>query len=319
MIEGIPKISVLVICYKQEELIKRAINSLLAQKDYIYEICVSDDCSPDRTWEVLQEYDKQYPGLFKLHQNRPNVGIFENIEYTWTMPSGDIIYQLSGDDECGKDWFKTVIEYVKEHKIDYKNTNFCIYGDYKAVYPNGDYFVRTNNLASKYCNDSLSLSIRQLISPRSACFSIKILKQFIKVSKGRSYVAEDAIDKQIALFTDKSYYIPHVGNVYYARIGVCVNMSSQDHKGRLGIFKYTYDFLKKQDKLSRKNAYYLLYKDALLQYNYNKICKNLFKVWKYQHLALVPRYDFNVAAIERIIFAIRRRLPHKKILAMKIG
>ncbi|MBQ0090650.1 MAG: glycosyltransferase, partial [Prevotellaceae bacterium] len=64
MIEGIPRLSVLIITYKQEELIKRAIYSLLAKKDYIYEICVSDDCSPDGTWEVLQEYDRLYPGLF---------------------------------------------------------------------------------------------------------------------------------------------------------------------------------------------------------------------------------------------------------------
>ena len=115
---------------------------MLSQKDYIYEICVSDDCSPDRTWEVLQEYDRQYPGLFKLHQNHPNVGIFENIEYTWTMPTGDIIYQLSGDDECGKGWFKTVIEFIQNNNINYKEELFCIYGDYQAIYPNGDSFIR---------------------------------------------------------------------------------------------------------------------------------------------------------------------------------
>lgn len=58
-----PKISALVICYKQEKLIKRAIDSLLNQKEYLYEICVSDDGSPDKTWEVLQEYAVQHPGF----------------------------------------------------------------------------------------------------------------------------------------------------------------------------------------------------------------------------------------------------------------
>ena len=141
MIKGIPKISVIVITYKQEELIKRAINSLLSQKDYIYEICVSDDCSPDHTWDVLQEYDKQYPGLFVLNRNEPNVGIFENIERTWSMPTGDIIYRLAGDDECGEDWFKTVVDFIQENRIDYKSELFCIYGNYKNVYPNGDSYI----------------------------------------------------------------------------------------------------------------------------------------------------------------------------------
>ena len=52
MLENIPKISVLVICYKQENVIRRAMDSLIAQKDYIYEICINDDKSPDKKWEI---------------------------------------------------------------------------------------------------------------------------------------------------------------------------------------------------------------------------------------------------------------------------
>ena len=174
MINGIPKISVLIICYKQEDLIKRAINSLLAQKDYIYEICVSDDCSPDKTWDVLQEYDNKYPGLFKLHRNEPNVGIFENIEYTWGMPTGEIIYQLAGDDECGEDWFKTVVEFIQKKNIDYKKELFCIYGDYERRYPNGDVYVK-HNYAVLNNKNLLKLALRGLIGNRSCCYSKKIL------------------------------------------------------------------------------------------------------------------------------------------------
>lgn len=315
----IPKISVLIICYNQEELIKRAINSLLPQKDYIYEICVSDDCSYDRTWNVLNEYDKLYPGLFKLHQNCPNVGIFENIEHTWTMPTGDIIYRLAGDDECGKDWLKTVIEYIKKNNIDYKNELFCIYGDYQAIYPNGDTFIRSNRLIGKYPFDSLSLSIRAAIGPRSACYSINILKKFVEVSHGRSYMAEDAIDKQLPLNTEKSYYIPKVGNIYYARIGVCVNMSTREQNGRIDIFKYSYNFLKSKGALTKKDEYYMLFKDALLRYKSNKSLKLLAKSCWLLLLSFEPRYNLQFAVIQRILFAIKRRIPHEKPLIMKIG
>lgn len=315
----IPKISVLIICYKQEELIKRAINSLLAQKDYIYEICVSDDCSSDRTWDVLLEYDKLYPGLFKLHQNYPNIGIFENIEHTWTMPTGDIIYRLAGDDECGEGWFKSVIEYIHKNNIDYKNELFCIYGDYLAIYPNGDKFIRSNRLAGKYQLNSLSLSIRTAIGPRSACYSINILKKFVKVSQGRSYIAEDAIDKQMPLNTEKSYYIPKVGNIYYASIGVCVNMSNKELNGRVDIFKYSYTFLKSKNALSKKDEYYMLFKDALLRYKNHKSLKSLAKILKLLILGFVPKYDLHFAVLQRLLFAIRRRIPHRKPLVIKIG
>ena len=138
MIDGIPRISVLVITYRQENLIGRTLDSLLIQKDYLYEICVSDDCSPDNTWGVLQDYHKRYPDIIKLHRNNPNVGIFKNIECTWTMPTGDVINQIAGDDTTPDGWYKTVVEYILNSNIDYKNELFCIYGDYKAVYPSGD-------------------------------------------------------------------------------------------------------------------------------------------------------------------------------------
>ncbi len=199
MIEGIPRISVLVICYNQEKLISRTINSLLAQKDYIYEICVSDDCSRDRTWDILQDYSAKYPGLFVLNRNEPNVGIFENIEKTWKLPSGDLVYNLSGDDECGNEWLQTIIEYIQKNKIDYNNERICIYGDYKAVYPNGDSMVFRNNLVQEQM-DALYLLLRTCIGLRSVCYSIGILNNFEKVSQGRSHIAETAQEVQIPLY-----------------------------------------------------------------------------------------------------------------------
>lgn len=218
MIEGIPKISVLVVSYNQEKVISRAIESLLAQKDYLYEICVSDDCSGDRTWDILQDYSAKYPSLFVLNRNEPNIGIFENIEKTWDMPTGDIVYRVAGDDECGEGWLQTVVEYIQEKKIDYKNEFFCIYGDYVGVAPDGKRDIHKNDMAKSSVNQ-FSLSLRGIIGNRSACYSIKILNQFFKVSQGRSHIAESAIDRQLQLFCKKNYYIPKIGNIYYSGIG----------------------------------------------------------------------------------------------------
>jgi len=321
MIERFPKISVLIICYKQEELIKRAINSLLAQKDYIYEICVSDDCSPDRTWEVLQEYDKQYPGLFKLHQNQPNVGIFENIEQSWSMPTGELIYQLSGDDECGENWFKSVIEYIKQNNIDYKNELFCIYGDYKAVYPDGDSFVFKNDMIMTGHN-VLGLALRKLICNRSACYSKKVLDKFIRVSDGRSYAVESAQDMQLQIMTDKNYYIPQVGNIYYTRIGVCTGKNRNGSIETRVPTDYINDVLSTtgysippKDQLIFQFLRFRGYNEkrftsgdiSRIQYRFNRIK---------QHLLYIRGIDISFGLrglrLKRILFAIRRRIPHKQ-------
>lgn len=318
MIAGIPKISVLIITYKQEELIKRAIDSLLAQKEYVYEICVSDDCSPDNTWEVLQEYDRHYPGLFKLNRNEPNLGIFSNIEKAWTMCTGELVYTLAGDDECPKDWFKTVIEYVLENRLDYRNDYFAVYGNYQACYPNGDSYVFSNK-AIKSSIDPVRLSLRGIIGNRSAVFTRKVLESFKAVSVGKSYVAESAQDRQLQLFAKTNYYIPSVGNIYYARVGVSVHFSKDDFNGREDIEEYAQTFLESQGySFNHKDLNYIRYRTESCKIFKDKSLKHRWQIiWLF-----VKSIDISLLMMQvrpkRYLFALLRRLPHIKPLSWVI-
>ncbi len=319
MIEGIPKISVLVICYNQEKVISRAINSLLAQKDYIYEICVSDDCSKDRTWEILQEYDRKYPGLFVLNRNEPNVGIFENFEKTWTMPSGDLVYQLSGDDECGANWMHTIIDFIQSNHIDYKNENVCIYGDYKAIYPNGDSMVFRNNLVDTF-KETIYLFLRTCIGVRSICYSMGILKRFEKVSQGRSHIAETAQEVQIPLNTQKNYYIPQVGNIYYTGIGISTQTSSDKFfDERQQIVPYALSFLESKGvSVDPKFSLYTKANLAEKEYHHHRSLKNLLKMVFCKLRSYDHRIGLKSIGFKQTVFALRRRLPHKRPIVMYV-
>ena len=45
------KISVLIVTYKQADVIGRNIESIIQQKEYgLHEIIICDDCSPDNNW-----------------------------------------------------------------------------------------------------------------------------------------------------------------------------------------------------------------------------------------------------------------------------
>lgn len=317
MIIGIPKISVLMICYKQEELIKRAINSLLVQKDYIYEICVSDDCSPDGTWKILQEYDRLYPGLFKLHRNESNIGIFENIEHTWTMPTGEIIYRLAGDDECGEGWFKTVINFISENKIDYKNELFCIYGDYKKIYPNGDTFVSKNDMIALNPNKALKLAFRYYLSNRTATFSSKVLSKYVKCSQGRSHIAEVAQERQLQLFSEHNYYIPQVGNIYYSRIGESVVVDNDKLSERMEIGSYAATILK-------NCGAHLDEKDIICLTKARSAHEIM--IYRMNLINIIKSFYFNIVCndssikkksnIRKYLFALKRRIPHSKPIHM---
>lgn len=304
MIEGIPRISVLVITYNQEDIIKRTIDSLLSQREYIYEICVSDDCSKDKTWDILRDYSVKNPGLFVLNRNEPNIGIFENVEKTFEMPSGDIIYQLAGDDECGNGWFKAVIDFIKKKGLDYKKDLFCIYGDYRAIYPNGDSFVYTNKLVSRY--DPLRLVIRDLASSRSTCFSKRVLDCYGKVSKGRSYYVEAAQDRQLQMFSKDNYYLPIVGNVYYARVGVSTTIDSETKKERLMRMNYFIDVAEKSGiQITDRDKAFMRYRMAIES---GAFIERIVQWIKSFDIELF----FPIRRMRRIGFALVRRLPHKK-------
>lgn len=266
MLENIPKISVLVICYKQENVIRRAMDSLIAQKDYIYEICINDDKSPDKTWEILLEYQAKYPDLVKPVRNDPNLGIFQNIEATWKRPMGDMIYQLSGDDECGKDYFKHVVEFVLEKGIDYKNQAFCVYGDYVQINKNGQSIRYKNELIHP---NVIKLKLRKLLSNRSACFSRKVLDSFVPISEGRSYMIEAAQDIELQVFSKYNYYVPFIGNIYYAEIGVSASDQLKNERKQAidVVFRKVLVFLRKNGIKSDKSdlnfvKYYIAYKQG---------------------------------------------------------
>lgn len=322
--EDKPRISVRIITYKQEELIKRAINSLLAQKDYIYEICVSDDCSPDNTWGVLQQYANDNPGLFKLNRNEKNLGIFENIEKSWTMPTGDLVYGLAGDDECGEGWFKTVVDFIKDNHIDYKNESLCIYGNYMAKYPNGDNVIIKNKSVECSTVSPFSLAIRHVISSRSTCYSTKILRQYQNVSQGRSHISEEIIDRQLQLVAKKNYYINHVGNIYHVGVGVSANMKgrrtdAKTHEERQLLADYT---IQKAAELGyevcEKDKNYLYFTRTLFQAKYTGKLTDYLKAFGYYIKSYNPRIGLKGLRMKRILFAIRRRLPHKNPITMTI-
>ena len=72
-------VSVAMMTFCHEKYIARALESVLAQKtDYSYEIVISDDCSVDKTRDILLEYQKNFPDIIRLNFNSENLGISNN-------------------------------------------------------------------------------------------------------------------------------------------------------------------------------------------------------------------------------------------------
>ena len=85
--------------YNHEKFIHTAIDSILMQKtNFTFEIVVGDDCSTDKTQEILLNYKKNNPNTFKLIFNEKNLGAKVNQVNVLTACSGKYIAICEGDD-----------------------------------------------------------------------------------------------------------------------------------------------------------------------------------------------------------------------------
>lgn len=93
------KLSVLAISYNHEKYIAKAIESILAQQtNFDFEVIVGDDCSTDKTSEILLRYQQLHPHKLKVIVNDRNLGVQRNFENVYNSAVGEYIALLETDD-----------------------------------------------------------------------------------------------------------------------------------------------------------------------------------------------------------------------------
>lgn len=109
--------SVLMITYNHEKYIAQAIDSVLMQRtNFDFEIVIGEDCSTDRTREIVLEYKAKHPDKIKLLLQEKNVGIHKNFTQTILSCKGKYIALLEGDDY----WTD---EYKLQRQVDFLENN----------------------------------------------------------------------------------------------------------------------------------------------------------------------------------------------------
>ena len=91
-----PKVSVIIPTYNRAELLPRAINSVLDQSYYDYEIVIIDDCSADNTGDVIAKFTDQRIRLIRHERNK---GQSAAINTGIANARGEYIAFLDDDDE----------------------------------------------------------------------------------------------------------------------------------------------------------------------------------------------------------------------------
>lgn len=94
-------VSVIMITFGHEKYIEQAIESILNQKtNFLYEVIISDDNSPDNTESIINKIIKENPNGAKINYKKhiSNKGMNENYFWSVTKCKGELIAVCEGDD-----------------------------------------------------------------------------------------------------------------------------------------------------------------------------------------------------------------------------
>lgn len=281
-------ISVYIVTYNQEKIISRTINSVLKQREYgLKKIVICDDCSTDNNWGVIKEFEVKYPDIIMTHRNQPNKGIYGNYVEAFNILknlSTDLIMGCEGDDEFCDGFLKAIQETIVRDKVDIKNYSAAFYADFIQDYDKRPSIHVNQNVFKKGVNP-IDLKLRHSVTVRSSAITRKCFERFntIPLEHGLCY-AEDICDLQQFLYSDKNYYVPVVGSIYHAGIGISTRMVREKYYDER-IFSFT-TILKKYT-VSKTTKLYLYSLISIMKYAKNKFNVFMFiKAWYYYIVSL---------------------------------
>lgn len=86
--------------YNQEKYIEEACRAAFSQTYTPLEIIISDDCSTDKTFEIISRLAQEYRGPHSLviNRNDENLGLVGHVNKAFAMSKGEIIVAAAGDD-----------------------------------------------------------------------------------------------------------------------------------------------------------------------------------------------------------------------------
>jgi glycosyltransferase involved in cell wall biosynthesis len=107
-----PLVSYCLFTYKQDRYIAQSVEAALAQTYSPLEIIISDDCSTDQTYAIIEEKVRTYRGPHRviINRNEKNLGIGGHISFVAGLSTGDFIVTVGGDDISSPEHVKMAVD-----------------------------------------------------------------------------------------------------------------------------------------------------------------------------------------------------------------
>lgn len=223
-----PAISVIIPLYNAEKYLKECLNSLLAQTFQDFELIIVDDCSTDKSCDIVNKYMPKFDGRLKLYHTEKNSGsgaIARNIGLTHAR--GEYVFFMDSDDTITKTALEELYTLAKENDAD------VVYCErYYMSSGVGQEFINNTHLADSriqkppfvdkptFESEDLSVRVQSIINDRYwGTPWLKLVRRVVldkyKIFFPHLSIAEDDIWTHALVFFGKKFL--RVPNVLYIR------------------------------------------------------------------------------------------------------
>jgi len=123
------KVSVVIPCYNAEKWIWDCVSSVIKQDYNDVEIIIVDDCSTDKSLEVIAQLQRLYGGI-KLIENPVNLGECKTSDIGFKNAHGKYVCRLSADDAfVNKDHISKQVDAMEKTNADWCYNNINLIGE----------------------------------------------------------------------------------------------------------------------------------------------------------------------------------------------
>lgn len=262
-----PKVSIIVPVYNEEEYVSTCLDSLINQTLDDIEIILIDDNSTDNSLNILLDYAKKYPNI-KVYHNEKNIGQGASRNRGLSLATGEYIGFVDSDDYIRNTMYEDMYKAVLNN-------------NYPEVVTTEIMFVKDDSYANRDL-EFLSIGKEKIINPtldKNAVISESPAvcnKIFRRDTLKDFYFVEDSLFEDIPFSYTKYMEASKVVSVssinYFYRRDINRGVSSTNYRGNSHIT----DIFKVLDRLEsdmRKSSRYEVFKDEirLIQLAYSLI------------------------------------------------
>lgn len=189
MKNNFPRVSLLLICYNQQQYIRDAVSAALAQTYKNLQVVISDDCSTDSTYDILNNIVCGYNGIHDvvLSQTAINSGINGNINHAMSLCDGEFIVAAAGDDVSLPGRVEQLMDFWVRHDcvFDY------MYSDFYVMSPSGAVCGRQTARIQLHSTLEQTARLGCVATGASEAWSKRIWNRFGPLPLG--FAGEDAV------------------------------------------------------------------------------------------------------------------------------